>query len=850
MPAARLQLLTVLVAAGAAVLLATVAPHWRPFVVPFDLPWWMLACAFAAAEAGAVRLAFRRDSYTFTLRELPLVAGLVFVSPLALLSARLVGSLVVLAARRTKPARLAWTTALYAFETAVAVAIMSAVAASTPFEPYGLVGIFGATLVTSATGVLLAIGAISLSEGRVSAFRIGDAVVVGATVTAANTSIAIVATHELWTRSTLAGLLLVPAGVILVAYRAYMAERDKHSRLKFLHETSRAITRSREFESGMHAVLEQVRTAFRADIGEIILASSRSGPAALRTVVGPGAQSSALEPFELDPTSPAASTIADRIPRLLTAGELRGHPLVEKLNDAIIVPLIDEADVLGTLLVANRLDATGSFTGDDVRLLETLSYHVAASLENERLGRTLGQLEELKQTLEYQAFHDPLTGLANRARFQERVREALEGADSGNAHAVLYLDLDDFKTINDSLGHDAGDHLLCVVAERLRRVVRPSDLAARLGGDEFAILIVNNMDAALPPTLALRIIEVLQEPIQLAETSARIGTSVGIAWTTPGISSEELLRNADIAMYRAKHEGTSVAIFEGRMHAETLDRMSLRADLEGAMSRDELILHYQPVVQLSTGHVVAFEALARWNHPERGQLLPADFISLAEQSGLIVPIGRSLLAHACAQTREWHVQAGESELSVAVNVSGRQVKDRDFLDGIMGALRFASLEARHLIIEITESVLMHEDEDIVSRLQTLRALGVRIAIDDFGSGYSSLGYLQRFPIDIVKLPKQFVDQVATDSGAALARAILQLAHALGITAIAEGIETDVQRARLELLGYAYGQGHLYASARDASLSACMHRIGTPGTRAAALGLRQKTPVRIRDASAA
>jgi diguanylate cyclase (GGDEF)-like protein len=810
----------------------------------------MLACAFAVAEVGTVRLAFRRDSYTFTLRELPLVAGLVFMSPLGLLLARIAGSLVVLVARRTKPVRLVWTTALYAFETGVAVAIMGAVTGSDPFASYGLVAVFVATFGMSTAGVLLAVTAISLSDGRVSVSRIGDAFIVGTTVTAANTSIAIVATHELWTNPALAGLLLVPAGVILVAYRAYMAERDKHSRLKFLHETSRAITRSRELESGMHAVLEQVRAAFRADIVEIILASSRSGPAALRTVVGPGEHSSALAPFELDASSPAAGTIADRTPRLLTSGELGGHPLAEKLHDAIIVPLIDEADVLGTLLVANRLDETGSFTQDDVRLLETLSYHVAASLENERLGKTLGQLEELRQKLEYQAFHDPLTGLANRARFQERVREALEPAERGNGHAVLYLDLDDFKMINDSLGHDAGDRLLCVVAERLRRVVRPSDLAARLGGDEFAILIENNTDPGLPSTLARRIIEVLQEPIQLSETSARVGTSVGIAITSPGISADELLRNADIAMYRAKHEGTSVAIFENRMHAETMDRMSLRADLEVAMGRDELILHYQPVVQLSTGQVVAFEALARWNHPERGLLLPAEFISLAEQSGLIVPIGRLLLGRACAQTREWHTQAGEAELSVAVNVSGRQVQDHDFVDGILGALRFASLEARHLIIEITESVLMHEDEDIVRRLQTLRSLGVRIAIDDFGSGYSSLGYLQRFPIDIVKLPKQFVDQVATDSGAALARAILQLAHALGITAIAEGIETDVQRARLELLGYAYGQGHLYASARDASLSACMHRMGAAGTRAAAQGLRQRTPVRIGDATAA
>jgi diguanylate cyclase (GGDEF)-like protein/PAS domain S-box-containing protein len=428
-------------------------------------------------------------------------------------------------------------------------------------------------------------------------------------------------------------------------------------------------------------------------------------------------------------------------------------------------------------------------------------------------ARDVSERKALEAQLTHQAFHDPLTGLANRALFFDRVTHALE-RDQRNQEglAVLFLDLDNFKTVNDSLGHVAGDRLLVAAAVRLATCVRTSDTVARLGGDEFAVLI-EDAAGGLAAVAAERITTALREPFAVEGKEVFVTASLGIATAEPGVTASELLRNADMAMYTAKGRGKARSErFETRMHREALDRLELEADLRRALERDEFILLYQPIVSLQTGAVTGMEALVRWNHPRRGMLYPLQFIPLAEETGLIVAVGEWVLCEACRQAKAWDVRwRPRVPLTITVNVSGQQLQHAGVVDVVRRVLGRTGLRPQSLVLEITESVLMHHTETLLERLTQLRAVGVRLAIDDFGTGYSSLSYLQRFPIDILKIAKPFVDDVGSDTGQpALARAIIALGESLSLRTIAEGIEVREQWQGLRALGCELGQGYFFA----------------------------------------
>ena len=458
------------------------------------------------------------------------------------------------------------------------------------------------------------------------------------------------------------------------------------------------------------------------------------------------------------------------------------------------------------LLVRDEIGHTNGLALQFGLLTVTLSGLLLGAFMSER--RLLGARQV------HQALHDPLTDLGNRSLFTARVAHTLARRSRPDATlAVLFVDLDNFKAINDSRGHAVGDEVLVAVGRRLAACVRPADTVARLGGDEFAVL----LDALSGPPeageVAARLLDALRAPIATRGTDLAVGGSVGIAFGgAEADDTDTLLRNADVALYRAKDRGRgSYQVFDASMHAAVIARLELETDLRRAIDREEFVLHYQPLVALDTGRIVGVEALVRWAHPARGLLAPGAFIPLAEETGLIVPLGRWALRAACRAVAGWPTPAGHPPPTVAVNLSVAQVQREDVLADVADALRETGLVPDRLTLEITESVLAGDPDAARDTLRALHGRGVRLALDDFGTGYSSLGYLRRFPLDALKMDRSFVADLGRDAtGTELARVVVALGRTLGLTTVAEGIETAEQYAWVRALGCALGQGYYMA----------------------------------------
>ncbi|HSL57503.1 MAG TPA: EAL domain-containing protein, partial [Acidimicrobiales bacterium] len=427
------------------------------------------------------------------------------------------------------------------------------------------------------------------------------------------------------------------------------------------------------------------------------------------------------------------------------------------------------------------------------------------------------------------SLHDELTGLGNRAMFTARVVRALGRTEPRlDQVGVLFIDLDDFKEVNDSLGHHVGDQLLIAVAERVRACLRVSDTAARLGGDEFAVLLEDTYGETEIVAVAERMIATIGEPLTIDGREITVTASLGIA-IDPDRSGtvEELLRSADVAMYLAKEKGKArFEVFRREIHAGAFERLEMKAALAAAIAGDELVLHYQPIVDLASTHITGFEALVRWRHPTRGLLGPGAFIPLAEETGLIVPLGRWVLTEACTQLRAWQDRWPEARgRKVSVNLSVRQLEQADIVDEVAKVLQETRLDPANLTLEITESLVMHDAEVVRERLAEIHALGVSFALDDFGTGYSSLGYIQRFPVDVIKIDRSFVDQLGEGGGAGVVRTIIDLADGLPAEVVAEGIETEAQRQVLISLGCRKGQGYHFSRPVPAAEFAGLLRSG-------------------------
>jgi diguanylate cyclase (GGDEF)-like protein/PAS domain S-box-containing protein len=557
---------------------------------------------------------------------------------------------------------------------------------------------------------------------------------------------------------------------------------------------ARDVTEARQAEEALRESEDRFRSAFaHAPIGMAL--ADRSGR--IFRVNDSYARMLGRTPAELvglfvrDVTHPDDWDNNDGYIARLFAGELSGYRMEKRYVHA------DGHIVWASLSVSAVADADG-----------TPSYMI-------------GQVEDITERkaigerLIHQAIHDPLTGLPNRSLFVDRLSAIMDRSSQRRDRVgVLFLDLDNFKVINDSLGHDAGDQLLVTIGHRLRGILRPTDTVARFGGDEFTILCPDVDDPDSVMALAARVLAEIERPVQLAAGEVFVTGSIGIACSERGRETPEaLIRDADTAMYRAKDRGRRRAeFFDERSRIRTLEHLQTGNALHRALERGEFELHYQPVLELETGQLTGFEALVRWRHPERGLIGPIEFIGLAEETGFIVPIGAWVLETACAQLARWHAHhSGRRLLTVSTNLSPRQLAEPSLIDQVSRVVHDSGIMPGTLWLEITETALMHDTESATSALRALRGLGVHLAVDDFGTGYSSLSHLKRFPIEALKIDQSFVAGLARDpEDTAIVTAVVSLAHALGLSSTAEGVETAEQLAELRTLGCEHAQGHLFA----------------------------------------
>jgi diguanylate cyclase (GGDEF)-like protein len=503
--------------------------------------------------------------------------------------------------------------------------------------------------------------------------------------------------------------------------------------------------------------------------------------------------------------------------------------LMPDARNILVAPMIVEAKTVGAIVVEHRARRR---TGVERRVAAMLGQFASIAALNLRNAVLLQHVQDLAE-------RDSLTGAANRRMFTLALERVLRGHQirprADRVTAVLFLDLDDFKVINDTLGHAAGDELLVAVTERISGLVRQGDLVARLGGDEFAILTEDEPMLSRARSMASRLVYELRAPYVLGEKHVVVTASVGIASARDAVAgAADLVRNADVAMYMAKANGKSgFAIFDPGMHEAMRERHELSVDLQRAVDLDQLALLYQPIIELETGRLAGVEALVRWSHPGHGTIMPDQFIEIAEETGAILPIGHWVLREACREGADWLASgAVPADMFVSVNVSAREIQSLGFVDGIKAVLAESGLEPTRLVLEITETALLKATPTTVATLDAVRALGVRTVIDDFGTGYFSLSHLRQFPVDALKIAKEFVQETdATSKSSALAGAIVAMSHSLGIETVAEGIETPEQAERMRQLGCAFGQG--YAFARPMLEADLLAGFGTPSIAGAA-----------------
>ena len=647
-------LLAALVAAAAVALYVGIVRDLPSYTDGWQIPWWGLALAFAAAEVFVIHAHIRGSAHTLSLSEVPLVIGLLLATPQDLVLAQILGPLVVLLfTRGTAPVKIAFNVAQFALTATISVVVLHALMpAPAEIGP----GVWTATFAAVGAGALVAaalvLAVISLAEGGLPSAELLRVFGADLVVSLTNTSIGLVGATLMAQDWSAGWLILPPAAVLILAYRAYLSEHTKHQSLDFLYGVARSLSRAPDIENALVGLLEQTREAFRVRNAEIILFGG-AGDTPLRTSLDASGATQSMQSVPHELATALRACLRDEhatvVTRVSAPPALAAYLEQHQMSTAAIAPVTGETRLVGVMLLGERLGATSSFSTSDLRLFETLAGHAGMSLEFDRLEQAIRRMRELQGALERQAYRDTLTDLANRALFMRRVHESLS-RPSGSS-TVLFLDLDDFKRINDDAGHAAGDAVLMAAAERIRSCVRPTDLAARLGGDEFAVLL-EDADAAHGEEIAQRILGLLSEAVPVAGQPCWVRASIGIAsaGARAGLDADGLMRHADIAMYRAKEAGKGqVRAFTTDMHPNALTKAPSRSEILAALARGEFIAHYQPIVHVGTGEIVAAEALVRWNHPSHGLLPPSAFVPAAEATGTIPGIDHAVLEQACAR---------------------------------------------------------------------------------------------------------------------------------------------------------------------------------------------------------
>ncbi|HYN96855.1 MAG TPA: EAL domain-containing protein [Pilimelia sp.] len=798
-PDARVAALSLLV--GLAAVVSTAALAAGGVALPqgamgqFGLPGLVLL--FAVTEGFAIHLRVRRGGHALSLTEIPMVLALLSLDPTIAVLARVTGGGAgLLLLRRQRGAKLGFNLALIGVQSAVAAAVFGALGDAAPQLTLRVwLASYAAMLLADMAAVVLVTAAISLHDDP-GEWRRLPAAMRGVPLVAIGTTIALVSGLAVERNHWAALLLAIVSVVLFLAYRAYLAQHQGHAQVDQLYAFTRALDGTDDTDDLVRVILGQARDQLRAEHAELVVLPGDGQPARRTTMSGPvGTITQSLERApEYAWWTPALAGQAVLDPVL--AGESGG-------GMAVPVPL---GEVNGALIVSGCLPDIGGFDSDGLRLFQALANHASVSLAKASLVDRLRQEAEEK---EYLALHDPLTGLPNRRLFQGLLDAALDAArHDDNGPAVILLDLDRFKEVNDALGHDTGDAVLGEVSTRLQERIGTRGRVARLGGDEFALLLprVHSIEEAL--SVGGDIARELERPVQLGPLSLNARASIGIAVApVHGDDTQTLLRRADVAMYAAKGSRTGLRVYLPEDDQNTPHRLALITDLRETIRRRDLLVVFQPKLDPHTGAVTGAEALARWHHPEHGNIPPDQFIPLAEHSGLVRPLTLHVLEVALRRCAAWR-RAGH-DLHVAVNLSPNSLLDPSLPDLVSRLLSQTGTPASALTLEITESTIMADQEGSLATLNRLNELGVKLSIDDFGTGYSSLGRLRELPIHEVKIDKSFVQRIAIDHrDRAVVRSAVQLGHALDLEVVAEGVEDQDTYNYLAREGCNIVQGYL------------------------------------------
>lgn len=792
-----------------------------PLVGSISIPWLALAVAFAGVEAVVVHVHFRSEATTFSFLEVPLLIGIIFAPGAQVWLAMTLGVAVSLATiRRQPPIKAAFNTANLSLQAAVAIVIMHAVLPDTlALTPVGWLVAAVATTTSSWVSIAAILVAIVLTEGRADRRRIAEMLAFGSVVSLTNTALALLAASLLDYRRASVALLLIPILVLFAAYRSYVSERAQRERVQFLYRSTSDL-RAMDKHASIPELLKNSVSMFRAQSAHLFVLSTTGVGGPIRRF------SSEDEAGSVDTLDKTQSDSVMSLLGRLTTPQLLGPGQVEVLGalcpsvprTGMIGALCSDTDSVALLVVLNRLGDVIGFTEDDLALFSTLADQLALALVNDHLEQAVTTLQQVEQELEHKATHDALTGLADRSVLTLELDEAL-AADKTTS--VLYLDLDDFKVINDSLGHQAGDIVLVETSLRLLTEVRPTDRVARLGGDEFAIALFNATD---PELIARRIIKSLHQPMQIAGHDVFIGASIGLARAEPGQRTSDLLANADSAMYVAKAQGKgSVETYHSDLPDHALRRRTPRTSLRQALDNNEIAVAYQPIINLVSNETVGFEALARWRAPS-GPISAGEFIHDAERQGLIIPIDDRVMRQVLDDLPRI-LQLSPSTEFLSMNLSAKNLFDPGFIARVSRTLDAIGIDPSTLVIEITEPCLDRDLDQLASQLVALKQLGARIALDDYGAGPgpSSITTLRDLPIDIVKIAGHLVRDVTTDPR--LVNGLVGLGRSLGLIVVAEEVETDAQRVILRRLGCELGQG--YELGRPVMRSDLHHQLSQP-----------------------
>ena len=811
----RLRLLVAGVTGSGALLLAALVPALLGSDVPDAWRLALTGLAFIVGDIALLHLRFGTHRYSFTWGEFAVVLGLVLL-PLPWLAA--CATLAVLPAHalnRLSPIKVAFNTLSYATGVTLASGFLQLTGGPVEeviAQPATWLRLLVAATIYFLWNTITVSAAVALSQDVAFRTVVAKGLLLKVLVLIGNTLCATVVMAMVALQPTT--VFLVPAflAVLYLVYRNYLRAMQERDTWQVLQATSRELLRTEGGEVA-DVVLEHTKALCNADFVELLLVGEADSAAVVyrqrvdgervrledtvESLCGAfwGRAVCEREPFEIHRRSAPA----------LQQDDLQAHGI----EHCVVAPLLVQDECLGVLRIGFSTET--SFHRRDRQVFTTFANHVAGAVHNTRL------FAEVRT----RALHDPLTGLPNRALLSDRLTHAqARTRRSGGGVAVLFLDLDRFKVINDSLGHSVGDRLLQAVAERLAGTIRPGDTAGRFGGDEFIVVCEDVTDESEALRLAERLVSTLELPFTVTAAADPIflSASIGVALSTDGAEDPAaMIRDADAAMYRAKERGRSrCEVFDQEMRERAVSRLETETDLRRALERSELRLEYQVFVDVPTQTIVGAEALVRWDHPRRGTLGPAEFIALAEETGLIRPLGAWVLHEACGQLARWAREDGwPPSFLLSVNLSPHQLADPSLLADVTAALASSGIDPQMLCLEITEGALVADMDHALDVLERLRALGVQVALDDFGTGYSSFSYLHRLPVDVLKIDRSFVDRLTVEPrDRAVVAGMIDLARALGLRTVAEGVETPGQLAELGALGCDLAQGFYFSAARE------------------------------------